>query len=311
MFWDVLRTCVSPVALAAALRLSCPLIIGSTGGCFNEKISTGNLAYECFMLTGAFFGAWGSYLTGSPLAGSLLAIASGLALAAIYGILVYHLNCNAIIVSIAYNNAAWALTTLMLVVVWHTRGQFNDPSIVSYPNLEWKFLKQYPTLDMIFNYNIKMVYFAFLFAIFGWLVMYHTPFGLRLRGVGINPAAAQAAGISVRKYRWIGLVIMGASMGLAGSYMPLCGMSLFSENMTRGRGFLCLTSILVGKGHPIRTMFIALLFGYANSMTLVLSTYGLPTQIISMLPYVMVLLVLLSVGIKNYRKSSDITSEVL
>jgi len=241
----------------------------------------------------------------------MLAMASGLALAVIYGILVYHLNCNAMIVSVAYNNAAWALTTLLLVVVWNTRGQFTDPSIVSYPNLNWEFLKQFPTLDMIFNNNIAMVYLAFLYAIVGWFVMYKTPFGLRLRGVGINPEASQAAGVNVRRYRWICLLIMGASMGVAGSYMPLSGMSLFSENMTRGRGFLCLTSILVGKGNPLKTLLIALLFGYANSMTLVLSTYGMPTQIISMLPYIMVLIVLLSVGIRNFKGSANISSDTI
>lgn len=311
MFWDVVRTMISPVAIAAAMRLSCPLIIGSTGGCFNEKTSTGNLAYECFMLTGAFFGAYGSYLTGSPLLGSLMAMASGLVLAIIYGVLVYHLNCNAMIVSVAYNNAAWALTTLLLVVVWNTRGQFNDPAIVSYPNVNIAFFKQFPVLDMLFNNNIAMVYLAFLYAIIGYIVMYKTPFGLRVRGVGINPEAAQSAGINVRRYRWICLLIMGASMGVAGSYMPLCGMSLFSENMTRGRGFLCLTSILVGKGHPIKTMLVAMLFGYANSMTLVLSVFGLPTQIMSMLPYVMVLVVLLSVGIRNFKGTADISSDTV
>ena len=51
MFWDVLKTSVSAITFASALRLSCPLVIGSMGGCFNEKTSTGNLAYECFMLT--------------------------------------------------------------------------------------------------------------------------------------------------------------------------------------------------------------------------------------------------------------------
>ncbi len=311
MFWDVIKTCISPVAIAAALRLSSMLIIGSTGGCFNEKISTGNLAYECFMLIGAFFGAYGSYLTGSPLMGTVIAMVACVALAAIYGLLVYHLNCNAMIVSVAFNSAAWALTTLLLVVVWNTRGQFNSPLIVSYPNVQWAFLKQWPVLDTIFNYNIGMVYFSFLFAIVGYLVMYKTPFGLRLRGVGINPDAAQAAGINVRRYRWIGLLIMGASMGIAGSYLPLCGMSLFSENMTRGRGFLCLTSILVGKGHPIKTMFIAMLFGYAYALTLVLSTYGVPTQIINMLPYILVLIVLFVSGARKFKGTADISSETV
>ena len=310
MFWDICKTAVSVVTFASALRLSCPLIIGSMGGCFNEKTSTGNLAYECFMLTGCFFGAWGAFVTGSPVLGSLIAILSGLALGSIYGLLVYHLNCNAMIVSVAYNNGAWAMTTLLMVITWGVRGNYTDPAIVSYKTVNIEFFKQFPVLDMLFNNSIGMVYLAFVIAAVAIIVMYKTPFGLRLRGVGINPTAAQSAGINVRKYRWICLLIMGAMMGLAGSYMPLSGSSMFTERMTDGRGFLCLTAILVGRADPFRTMLLAMLFGYSSALTLVLSSYGLPSQILSMLPYVMVMAVLLITGLKKYR-GIDISSEAI
>ena len=310
MFWDICKTAVSVVPFASALRLSCPLIIGSMGGCFNEKTSTGNLAYECFMLTGCFFGAWGAFVTGSPVLGSLIAILSGLALGSIYGLLVYHLNCNAMIVSVAYNNGAWAMTTLLMVITWGVRGNYTDPAIVSYKTVNIEFFKQFPVLDMLFNNSIGMVYLAFVIAAVAIIVMYKTPFGLRLRGVGINPTAAQSAGINVRKYRWICLLIMGAMMGLAGSYMPLSGSSMFTERMTDGRGFLCLTAILVGRADPFRTMLLAMLFGYSSALTLVLSSYGLPSQILSMLPYLMVMAVLLITGIKKYR-GIDISSEAI
>ena len=310
MFWDICKTAVSVVTFASALRLSCPLIIGSMGGCFNEKTSTGNLAYECFMLTGCFFGAWGAFVTGSPVLGSLIAILSGLALGSIYGLLVYHLNCNAMIVSVAYNNGAWAMTTLLMVITWGVRGNYTDPAIVSYKTVNIEFFKQFPVLDMLFNNSIGMVYLAFVIAAVAIIVMYKTPFGLRLRGVGINPTAAQSAGINVRKYCWICLLIMGAMMGLAGSYMPLSGSSMFTERMTDGRGFLCLTAILVGRADPFRTMLLAMLFGYSSALTLVLSSYGLPSQILSMLPYLMVMAVLLITGIKKYR-GIDISSEAI
>lgn len=310
MFWDICKTAVSVVTFASALRLSCPLIIGSMGGCFNEKTSTGNLAYECFMLTGCFFGAWGAFVTGSAVMGSLIAILSGLALGAIYGLLVYHLNCNAMIVSVAYNNGAWAMTTLLMVITWGVRGNYTDPAIVSYKTVNLEFLKQFPVLDTLFNNAIGMVYFAFVIAAIAIVVMYKTPFGLRLRGVGINPTAAQSAGINVRRYRWICLLIMGAMMGLAGSYMPLSGSSMFTERMTDGRGFLCLTAILVGRADPFRTMLLAMLFGYSSALTLVLSSYGLPSQILSMLPYLMVMVVLLVTGIKKY-KGIDISSKAI
>jgi simple sugar transport system permease protein len=311
MFWEIIKTCLSPVTFAAAIRLSCPLLIGSMGGCFNEKTSTGNLSYECFMLTGAFFGAYGSYLTGIPHMGSLLAMASGAVLAGLYGLLVFHFNCQAMIVSIAYNNAAWAFTTLLLTSIWGVRGNFTDPSIVGYKTLNWALLKKNPVLNILFNDNIGMVYFAFLYVALAFIVMYKTPFGLRLRGVGINPQAAQTAGINVRKYRWICLLIMGLSMGLAGSYMPLSGLSMFTENMTRGRGFLCLTAILVGKGDPWKTALVAILFAYTSSMTLVLSTYGLPTQIMNMTPYVVVLIMLFFTGLRHFKGSADITGDTI
>ena len=106
------------------------------------------------------------------------------------------------------------------------------------------------------------------------------------------------------------LLIMGAMMGLAGSYMPLSGSSMFTERMTDGRGFLCLTAILVGRADPFRTMLLAMLFGYSSALTLVLSSYGLPSQILSMLPYLMVMAVLLITGIKKYR-GIDISSEAI
>ncbi|MDR1249489.1 MAG: ABC transporter permease [Treponema sp.] len=311
MFWEIVKTCLSPVTIAAAIRLSCPLLIGSMGGCFNEKTSTGNLSYECFMLTGAFFGAYGSYLTGNPYMGSLLAVLSGVALAGLYGLLVFHFNCRAMIVSIAYNNAAWAFTTLLLTSIWGVRGNFTDPSIVGYQTLNQAWLKKIPVLNTLFNDNIGMVYFAFLYVAIAFIIMYKTPFGLRLRGVGINPQAAQTAGIHVRKYRWICLLIMGMSMGLAGSYMPLSGLSMFTENMTRGRGFLCLTAILVGKGDPLKTAMVAVLFAYTSSMTLVLSTYGLPTQIMNMMPYLTVLLALLFVGLRHFKGAADIGQDTI
>lgn len=308
MLLEILKWCVNITTFAATLRLSCPLIIGAIGGCFNEKTSTGNIAYECFMLTGAFFGAYGSFLFGSPYYGSLLAMASGVVLAAIYGILVYHLNCNAMIVSIAYNSAAWALTTMLLTTVWGVRGTYVDPKIVSYPDLSIGLFEKSSILNALLNNNIILVYFAFFYAIIGYIIMYKTPFGLRLRGVGINPEASQAAGVSVLKYRWICLLIMGVSMGLAGSYMPLSGLSMFSENMTAGRGFLCLTAILVGGGNPFNTSLVSMLFAYAISLTLILSNYGIPTQLMNMLPYIMVLIVLFTSGLKSFRGKADLST---
>ena len=133
--------------------------------------------------------------------------------------------------------------------------------------------------------------------------MYKTPFGLRLRGVGNNPVAAQSAGTNVTGYKWIALIIMSLLVGLGGSYLPLSGLSMFTENMSSGRGFLCLAAVLVGKGSPVKTGLIALLFGYANALALALSAFGIKGQLLEMMPYVAVLIVIIITEIKEIASS--------
>lgn len=102
-----------------------------------------------------------------------------------------------------------------------------------------------------------LVYFALVFVAAAAVVMYKTPFGLRVRGVGINEKASQTAGVNVLGYRWIATLITGVFVGLAGAFLPLCGVSMFAENMSAGRGFLAVAAIMVGKGNPVKVALSA------------------------------------------------------
>lgn len=90
--------------------------------------------------------------------------------------------------------------------------------------------------------------------------MYKTPFGLRLRGVGINDKAVQTTGVSVVKYKWASLIITGVLAGAAGAFLPLSGISMFTENMSAGKGFLAVSAARIGKGDPLKSFLPALSF---------------------------------------------------
>jgi ABC-type uncharacterized transport system permease subunit len=132
-----------------------------------------------------------------------------------------------------------------------------------------------------------------------WYSLYRTPFGLRLRSVGENPEAADAAGVNISKVRYSGVLLSGALAGLGGSYLSIGQSSLFTRNMTSGRGFIALAALIFGKWRPVQTMLACLFFGFTEAVTIQMqgvvklpSGDDIPVQFIQMVPYVLTIVVL-------------------
>jgi simple sugar transport system permease protein len=130
-------------------------------------------------------------------------------------------------------------------------------------------------------------------------VLYWTPFGLRLRSVGENPEAADAAGIRVIRIRYTGVILSGVLAGVAGAYLSIGQSSLFTRNMTAGRGFIALAALIFGKWRPVQTMLACVLFGFADALTIQMqgvvklpSGEDVPVQFIQMIPYLVTIVVL-------------------
>src|SRR5437764_12048690 len=128
-------------------------------------------------------------------------------------------------------------------------------------------------------------------------VLYRTPFGLRLRAVGENPEAADAAGIKVTRIRYIGVILSGALAGIGGAYLSIGQSSLFTRNMAAGRGFIALAALIFGKWRPVQTMLACLLFGFTEAVAIQLQgvRFGgeeIPNQFIQIIPYVLTIVVL-------------------
>jgi len=131
-----------------------------------------------------------------------------------------------------------------------------------------------------------------------WYVLYNTPFGLRLRSVGENPEAADAAGVSVSKIRYWGVLLAGVLAGMGGAYLSIGQSSLFTRNMTAGRGFIALAALIFGKWRPVQTLLACLLFGFTEAVSIQMqgavkfNGEEIPVQFINMVPYVLTIVVL-------------------
>ena len=159
--------------LGIAFRSAVPLLFGSLGGCFNQTSGCNNIAYECVMLFGALFGVIGSFYTGSPYVGALCSIIIGIVVALLFGLFTIVFKSNSIVVGVALNSGAWAMTTLLMVTLFGARGSVTDPAIISFPVLRSNFLDRLPYVGTILNGNVLPVYLAYLMIAVSYLSLIH------------------------------------------------------------------------------------------------------------------------------------------
>lgn len=287
--------------LSTALRAATPLILAGLGGLVSLQTGDLNIALEGMMLVGAFFAIVGSFFFESAAAGVLLGALAALLYAALFAAFIIPLRGDVFVVGIALNILALGLTTFLLRLIFDVRGSFSSPQIQPLPHLDLPFLAGIPILGPILNDHSLFVYFSLLLVAVFWVLVYRTPLGFYLRAAGEHPEALETAGISVSRIRWIASLISGLMCGLAGAHLSLGYLVLFAENMTAGRGFIALAAVIFGGANPLGMGLTALLFGFADGLSLRLQNIGVPSQIILMLPYLTTLLALIVRALQGRR----------
>jgi general nucleoside transport system permease protein len=277
----------------SAIRLSTPLILAALGGLFSERAGIINIALEGLMLAGAFTAAAVTAATGSAFIGLATGVLAGVALALVHAVATIRFKADQVVSGTAINILMLGLPQLLSGAFFLSSG--STPQIPKEDLL--------PTLNTFFGVQWLDISVASLLAFalvpIVWYVLYKTPFGLRLRAVGENPEAADAAGVSVVKMRYIAVLLSGALAALGGAYLSIGQSSLFTRNMTAGRGFIALAALIFGKWKPVPTMLACLLFGFTEAASI--SLQGLknsagedlvPTQFIQIIPYVLTIIIL-------------------
>jgi len=274
--------------LWSTIRLSTPLILAALGGMFSERSGVINIALEGKMLAGAFTAAAVTYAAdaklglgnASPWIGLLAAIVAGLFIAAIYAVACIRFKADQVVSGAAINILMFGMPGFLSGAFFLSSG--------STPQL--------PKEHLI---PLTPIFIAFAMVAVSWYVMYRTPFGLRLRSVGEKPEAADAAGVSVNQIRYSGVLIAGVLAGIGGAYLSIGQSSLFTRNMTAGRGFIALAALIFGKWRPVQTMLACLLFGFTEAISIQMqgavklpSGEDIPVQFIQMVPYVLTIIVL-------------------
>jgi ABC-type uncharacterized transport system permease subunit len=269
----------------STIRMATPLVWAAIGGLYSERSGVINVALEGMMLAGAFTAAAVTYYVGSWAIGLLAAMAAGALTAAVLAVACIRFKANEVVAGTAINILFLGLPSVLSGALFLSSG--STPQVPQ------------ENLVPVFGQVSVLSVLAVVVALATWYVLYRTPFGLRLRAVGENPEAADAAGVRVQRIRYAAVVISGILAGIGGAYLSVGQSSLFTRNMTAGRGFIALAALIFGKWRPVPTMLACLLFGLADAITIQMqgvaklpSGEDVPVQFVQMIPYVMTIVVL-------------------
>lgn len=299
------------ILLETTLRTFPPLLLAGIGGMLANRVGILNLGLEGTMLTGAFTGVIVSYYTGSAWLALLAAGLSGALVGVIFSVLTVRFKANPTVVGIATNLFASGLTTYLLSVLFHVRGSFSDPGVKGLMKIDIPFLDKIPILSA-FNGQAVTVWIAIIMVVVMHIVMYHTALGLRIRATGFHPMAVTTAGCKMEALQYGGLIFGSFLAGIGGVHLSLGQLTMFTEDMTSGRGFIAFATAIFGRDTPIGTCLGALLFSFADAGTMRAQTLGFPASLLDMIPYIITIITLWLVAqamlAKKKRKLSEKTS---
>jgi simple sugar transport system permease protein len=280
-----------------------PILLAALGGTFTFYAGVFNIAMEGMMLTGAFFAVLGSYYFDSWLMGLVCAIIGSLLMALIFILFAVTLKTDEFVTGIALNLFALGSTTYMMRQIFNVKGAFSNPGIVPIPRIHIPVLAKIPILGNILSGQNLIIYITVFVVILSAFIIFKTRFGLRLRAAGYNAPSLDSSGVSSAKIRIWSLIICGVLRGLAGAFLSLGYVTLFSENMSAGRGWISLAAVILVNGNPWGIALISLLFGFTDGLGLLLQQY-MPSQFTSMVPYVATLIALYFYSIQARKRKA-------
>lgn len=277
--------------IAATLNAGTVLAIAGLGLLINERAGIVNLGAEGMMLVAAIAGFAITSHTGSDWLGFGAGIVAGALMAAAFGGLVIWLNTNQYASGLAL--ALFGAGFSAFVGISYTQAKLGErpsfaiPGLADLPFVGPALFRQHP-----------MVYLAVLlcFAI-AWF-LYRSRAGLVLRAVGESPESAHALGYPVRRIRMAAVMFGGGMCGLAGAYLSVIYTPLWVEGMVAGKGWIALALTTFATWRPARVLLGAYLFGGVTMLQFHLQGQGVqvPSQFLSMLPYVATIVVLVLIS---------------
>ena len=271
-----------------SLHAMVPITLAAIGETIEESAGLFNIGLEGMLLISALTGALGAEYTGSAVGGLLVGLSTGAVLGLVFGVINTYWKGDQLITGVGINLFALGFVAFMLV-------NLGAPGFHTVPrDVQIKLIP----LGVGALSPLVLVTVVMAFVVY-WL-LHRTQLGIRIKAVGENPAAADVAGISVNAVRLGTAIAAGALVGLAGAYLSVDWFGAVTKEVSAGRGFIALATVVFSGLNPLLALLGGFIFGFFDGFATWVATYPkikeiIPWQFVAMAPYIVTLLVVAGV----------------
>ena len=278
--------------LTSAIRLATPYLFAGIGEAFAQTSGVVNLGVDGIMLMGAFAAFYVTLTTGNLGLAVLAAAIVGLLMGLLMSFISVTLKSEQGISGIGLYMFGLGLSSLLFKVLVGSVQTVGGFQAIKIP-----YLSDIPVIGEIFFQHSLPVYAAFLLVPAAWWFLDKTTWGLKIKSVGQNPAAADSLGVNVDQVRYFCVCLGAVLAGLAGASLSMALVNLFQENLTAGMGFIAVALVYFGGWRPAGILVGALLFSTVNAFQLWMQVLGvkIPSDVAIMLPYLLTIAALVAV----------------
>jgi ABC-type uncharacterized transport system permease subunit len=270
--------------LFISLHAMVPITLAAIGETIEEAAGLFNIGLEGILLLSALTGALGAEMSGSATVGLLAGLSTGALIGGLFGFISTYWRGSQLISGVGINLFAFGFVAFMLI-------NLGAPGFHSVPRDV-----QVKMISLGVGSISPLVFVTVGLAIAVYWMLRRTQLGIRIRSVGENPAAADVAGINVNALRLATALAAGAFAGLAGAYLSVDWLGAVTKELTAGRGFIALATVVFSGLNPLLALFGGFVFGFFDGFATWVSTYPkikdvIPWQFVAMAPYIVTLLV--------------------
>jgi ABC-type uncharacterized transport system permease subunit len=273
--------------LLGSLHAMVPITLTASGEVIGESAGLFNIGLEGIILVSAMTGALGAE-AGGPAVGLMVGLGTGFIIGLIFGGVCTYFKGVQLVAGVGINLFAAGLVAFWLIHL----GVPGHHAVAAEHQLV--------NIATPFGDFSPMILVAVALPVFLYVLLFRTKLGLKIRAVGENPQAADVAGIKIHLLRLLATAAGASLAGLAGAYISIDWLGSVTKEISAGRGFIALATVVFSGLNPLLVLLGGFIFGFFDNLAVWVATMPtikkfIPWQFIAMAPYAVTLLVVAGV----------------